>query len=741
VIKIGKVRNERFKEFTCPTCNAGCVLLVEVKNNEVISVRPNKRNPISKGYCCPKGISHGAVTNDKDRVLRPLKRDGAGFKEISWKHALQEIVFKLKDILKKYSPDSVAYYMGTNSLHQYAHGMFAKGFLDAIGSKNMYNAGSVDNNNKFVAQYFLYGSSIVMSIPDLPHSDMFIIIGSNPAITNLSLACCSNVKRVMKDIQARGGEIYVIDPRRNETARLFTTPGDGHYIPIHPDTDAFLLLSMINLIFEERLEDREYLISNSTGHEAVKDLVQGFTPELVEKVCHIPAEAIRSLMRKFVQTKRAVIYGRLGTCLSTFSTLNAWAIEVLNIIARKLDRPGGAIFGKNVINISKLGRLVGMGGYASLRSRVDNYPDVMGAFPLGTLAREMLAEKNPVRALFVSGGNPILSSPNSSEFERALQELELCVVLDFYINETAVHAADYILPVRTPLENSNIPIFHLNYQLFPHVEYTKAVIVPDEHGPKPEWEILLGLVRLLKVPMFGNRFLDLIPKVFSFLHKKFTPDALVRIFLFLGQVLEKRFPGLSKEAITFRALKKKGMIQLGRNEYGVLKDYLRTKNKKINLLNAAMENQIIKCRRELEKRLKEKETERVPENEFVMIGRRDLKTMNSWLHNIKLLWRNKEEPRLFIHPGDADRLHLTDDEVVRITTEFGSIAVPIRITDEVMPGVLCYPHGWGHDNPRLSFAAMHPGKNINYLTNSLDLEELTGMPRMNGYKVHLQKLE
>jgi len=730
-----------YKKFNCPMCNAGCGLLVEVEKNKVVSVRPDPDYPLTKGYCCPKGISLGAITNDQDRVRKPLKRIGDKFEKISWKQALHEIADKLNNIRNSYSPHSIAYYLGTNSVHQYAHSMFAVGFMDAIGSKNMYNAGSVDNNNKFVAQNFLYGSSVVMPIPDLPNTDLLILIGTNPAVSNMSLVTCSNVMKVIKGIKVRGGEVYIIDPRRNETARILTKKDDEYHITIYPDTDIYLLLAMINIIFKENLQDDDYIRANTIGYGKLKTLIKDFTPDLAEKICKVSKDDIYRLTRKFAKIKRAVIYGRLGTCLSTFASLNAWAIDVLNIIAGKLDRPGGAIFGKNIINISRLGRIIGMGGFDSHRSRIGNYPDVMGAFPLGILAREILHNKNPVKALMISGGNPILSSPNSNEFKEALEKIELCVFLDFYINETANFRADYILPTRTPLENSNAPVYLLNYQTYPHLEYSNAVVGTEKYGPKPEWEILLSLARLMKVPMFGSALLNSIPKLYKFLRKEFHPEFFIKLFMFLGQVLEKKIPHLSSGTFSLKKLKEMDTVLLGDNEYGVLRKYIQTKDKKIALLNKHLKEQILTCKESIQKKIEELEDLDKNSNEFLMIGRRNLKTMNSWMHNVEVLWRKKQEPELFINPQDAQRLNLYEGEVVWIENRLGSIKLPIKITDEIMSKVLCYPHGWGHKNPYLSFANQHPGENINVLTDSHKLDKLSGQPVMNGYKVLLKKIE
>jgi anaerobic selenocysteine-containing dehydrogenase len=727
------------KKFTCPACNSGCGLLVEVKNNRVRSIKPDKNHPLSKGYACPKGLSWGDITNDKDRVRRPLKRVNGTFIPISWRQALHEIAAKVLEIREKYSPEAIAYYMGTNSFHHYAHSLFVSGFLGAIGSEKMYNAGSVDNNNHFVAQQFLYGSPIVMPIPDLPNTDLFIIFGSNPHITHLSLSNCANVRKVMRGILKRGGEIYVIDPRKNETAQRYANDAE-HYIPIIPDTDIYMLLAMMNIIFQEDLGDDAFLRDFTLNSEILKDHVKEFTPERAEQICRVPAEKIYALTRKFTATKRALIYGRMGICASTFSTLNAWAIEVLNILAGKLDAPGGRIFGNNIVNTAKIGGFIGLGSYDKRRSRIGNYPEVMGAFPLGTLAREILAPKDPVRSLFISAGNPILSSPNSNEFKKALKTLELCVVLDFYINETALEAAHYVLPVATPLENANYhALYNLNYQLFPHAEYNEAPLTPDKYGPKAEWEILLALIRLMDLTAFGSGLFDTIIKVYTKIFKKFNPEILVKLLLIIGQVLHKRIPYLSASALTLKKLKQEKLILTGKNEYGVIKKYLLTKNKQINLVNDEIESHLALCRDQLQDRITHPEKYELEGDEFLLIGRRYLKTNNSWMHNIESMWKDKHEPRLLINAQDATRLGVEEPNHVVLESAQGTVELPIEITEDIIAGVVCYPHGWGHKNPRLSFANQHPGENINVLTDSHTLDRTSGIPVFNGYKIKLRR--
>ncbi|MGV9171878.1 MAG: molybdopterin dinucleotide binding domain-containing protein [Promethearchaeia archaeon] len=313
-------------------------------------------------------------------------------------------------------------------------------------------------------------------------------------------------------------------------------------------------------------------------------------------------------------------------------------------------------------------------------------------------------------------------------------KLEFCVMLDFYINETADLAADYLLPTRTPLENSNLPIFLSNYQVFPHLEYSAAVVRPDKHGPKAEWEILLSLARLMDVPMFGNRFLNLIPKIFKIFRKKFTPEFFIKVFLFVGQLLKGKIPGISSKNYTLKQLKNKGTISLGNNEYGMLSDYIYTDSKKIEIFPSIIQNQILKCRNDYSHKLDFINEITESKNEFVMIGRRNLKTMNSWMHNIKKLWPNKKEPAVFINPIDARNLNLRNSEKVILKNELGEIKVPMLITEKIIKNVICYPHGWGHKNLHLSFASKHA-----LLTNNKEMNPLYGQPLMNGYRVSLFK--
>ncbi len=722
------------KHFTCSICNAECGFIASINRNTVTAIKPDRNHPLSQGYCCPKGLALARVVNDPDRVRTPLKRVGNEFVPISWKQALQEIAGSLREILTLNSPHAIAYYYGTNAAHSFSHAMWVKAFMGALGSQNVYSAGSVDSNNKFVAQCLLYGSSAIMPFPDFPKTDFLILIGTNPAATNLSLVTCANVMKVLRGILARGGEIYVIDPRKTDTANILTKNNADHYVPIWPNTDIYLLLAMIQHIFASGLEDRTFLAQNTRQVDQLREVVKSFTPEAVAPICKIPSTLILYLAETFARTKSAAIYGRLGTSLSDFNTLNAWAIDVLHVICGHFDCPGGLVFGRNILSIARLGKLVGMGAFDTHKSRVGHFPSVMGDLPVGTLAREITAPRNPVQGLFVSGGNPVLTTPNTNELKQALARLRLCVVLDFYMNETALAFAHYVLPVTTVLERFFIPLYLLNYQTFPHIEFNEAVVNTPPNGPRDEWEILGAIIRLIHRPFFGNALFDIVNRVIFPINKRgITPRIMLRVFLLLGQIFAKRFPHLSPDALTFRQLRQKRFILLGGQEYGVLGRNLQTPEKKISLLDAHILPQLEKCHSTF-LHLQEPPTTR-EKGQYLLVNGRDLRTANSWMHNATVI----SEPRMWIHPADAAKLNVFEGEVVALKTSEGKIFVPIHQTTNIMEGVVYYPHGWGHRNPRLSRASRNPGENVNELTDSATLDTLSGIPRFNGTPVTIGK--
>lgn len=717
-----------------------------VEGNKVTNVLPDKHHPISKGYCCPKGLALHHVANDPDRVRRPLKYAGGRWQQIPWKQAIGEVASKLAEIRNRHGPHAIAAHMGTNGGHRFTHSMYWKGFCDALGTNNRYTAGSVDNNNKFVAQYLMYGNSTIMPVPDLDNADFLLLVGTNPAVTNLSLAVCSNVMEKVKAI-ARRGKVVVVDPRRTETIKaLEADPScrwEHHFI--RPGSDTWLLVALLNVAVTDGLLDHGFIGEHAAGFDAVKPFVSSFTPELAELHTGIPESAVKAIAREFATTSRAAIYARLGTCIVPFPTVNAWAIEALHVITGHLDREGCAVFGHGPFNVAKVGRLIKLGEFDQWRSRVGGFPSVMGALPLGILAREIATPgRGQVRALVESGGNLALTSPGSVEMEAAMKQLELVVSIDFYRNETATIAAEvanvpavYILPVTAQLEVENVHITHLNYGVVPHVEYHAPVVESPRWGPRPEWEIFMALGRKMGLVPFGNKMFGLLAKLLNLVHKTLDPGFVVGLLAIIGNLIERHPPLLSGQAITFGMIKKHKLIVWKGHRYGVIKEFLLTSDKKVHLAAPEIMAMLKVLAGECEGGGGKKE---LGEDELVLIGRRHRKTMNSWLHNIPSLQGDPSHPRLLVNEGDGSRLGLHDGEVVRLYNEAGEINVPVELTLDVMPGVACYPHGWGHFANGLSFARGQPGKNYNVLTDASRLEPVSGMPRFNGIRARIAKI-
>ncbi|MHA1369381.1 MAG: molybdopterin-containing oxidoreductase family protein [Promethearchaeota archaeon] len=736
------------KNFFCSICDAGCGLIAVIKSGRVIRIVPDKSHPVSKGYCCPKGLALHEVTYDPDRILTPLKYESNRWIQISWDRAFEEIGTKLSSIRKEYGPDAIATHMGTNGGHCFSHSMYWKGFNDAIGTCNCFTAGSVDTNNKFVVQYLMYGNATIMPIPDLLKTNFLILIGTNPSQTNLSLAKCPNIMKMIRDITGRG-KVILVDPRRNETAKYFDARPELNFkhFYIWPTTDQWFLLALIKEIIENNLIDEDFIEENTTGFEDLKKIIKKFSIDFAALQTGITKETIKNIAREFFQTEKSVIYARLGTCQTLYPLVNAWAIEVLHAITGHLDRPGCAVFGRGPFKVPKLARMLGLGTYNTVRSRIGGHPEVMGAFPISILSKEI---KTPghgqVKALIESGGNLALTAPNSNELIHALKELEIIINIDFYLNETATIAAEvskvplnYFLPATTALERENVHITHLNYNVIPHVEYHDAVIPPLAGGPKPEWEIFLKLTDSMGLVPFGKRYFGIMRKTLKLFNKDLDPDVLLHLLSIIGNFKERKFPLISSGYITFNTIKKRRLLVWDSHEYGVLKDFILTKDKRIQLMPGEIREKL----RQLFKKQDMGNPVHVSglkKNEFLLIGRRHRKSMNSWMHNIPSLWRDGRYPRALVNTRDAAVLGLEDGDLVRLSNENGEIKVPIEITDDILEHVISYPHGWGHHINGLNHAKKHPGENYNVLTSNENIETLSGMPLLNGIKVKLEKI-
>src|SRR4051794_7562569 len=467
----------------CRICEALCGMVATVEDGRVTKLRPDRDHPLSQGYACPKGIAMLDVQNDPDRVLHPLKRVGGPgeFERVSWREALDDIAARLKPLPGR----QVAWYMGNPGAFSYSHTLWVKGMLDGLGSPHLYTAGSQDVNNRFAASALLYGTPLVVPIPDLKRTRLLLMVGANPLVSHGSVLTAPRIREQLQTID----RVVVVDPRRSETARAH------EHVPINPDTDAWLLLSLLHVIFEEGLADEEAIGRQAVGCAALRAAARDHPPEATEARTGVGAERVRELARALATAEGAAVYGRTGSCLGRFGTLVAYLLDALNVVTGNLDAPGGAVFGRPPVALDEIAERLGAASYGTTRTRMGGFPDVLGNLPATLMAREIA--DGEIRALFVSAGNPVLSVPDGGALERAFAGLDLHVSLDLYVNETNRHA-DYVLPATTFLEREDLPVAFFAFQTTPFAQFTEAVVPPAGEA-RQEWQIIDAIARRMGV--------------------------------------------------------------------------------------------------------------------------------------------------------------------------------------------------------------------------------------------------
>ncbi|MDQ5807082.1 MAG: molybdopterin-dependent oxidoreductase, partial [Actinomycetota bacterium] len=457
----------------CRICEANCGLVATVEGDRVVQLRPDKEHPLSAGYACPKGIAFPGVQHDEDRVTHPLRRTPSGdFERVSWEDALSDIAGRLGSLPR----DSIGWYLGNPAAWSFGHAVWAKGFVDALGSPHFYSSGSQDVNNRFAASALMYGTPLLVPIPDVERTDFLFVVGANPFVSNGSVFSVPRVRDRFRDVVARGGRVVVVDPRRTETAREF------EHVPILPDGDAWLLLSMLHVI--------------EPPDAALRELVAPFAPEETTARTGLAPSLVRGLARDLAAAPSAAIYGRTGSCLGSHGTLVAFLLDALAAVTGNLDRAGGSLFADPAVDLDGAMSRYGLASYGARRSRIGGFPDVLGQLPATLMAPEIETPgRGQLRALIVSAGNPVLSVPDGAALERAFGKLELLVSIDLYVNETGRHA-DYVLPATTFLERSDVPVAFLPFFVKPFIQWTDAVVAPRGEA-RPEWEVIDDVARRL----------------------------------------------------------------------------------------------------------------------------------------------------------------------------------------------------------------------------------------------------
>ncbi len=713
--KEGTIHTRQTSYHTCNLCEAMCGLAIETDGEQILSIKGDKQDPFSRGHICPKATALQDLYEDPERLTKPLQRTEHGWTTLEWEDAFDKVAERIQQIQTKYGKDSVATYLGNPNVHNTGALLYGRHLLHALNTKNMYSATSVDQLPHHLVATKLFGHMLKMPVPDIDRTDFFLMLGANPVASNGSVMTVPDVKKRLKAIQQKGGKVIVIDPRRTETAEL----ADQHYF-IKPGTDALLLLSMLYVIFESSLLDAEATGLMSNEIEGIQEDVLDYSPERVAPIIGIDAVEIRRLTYQFTEAKRPVCYGRMGTSVQAFGTLTQYLMTVFNLLLGRVDKVGGLMFTSPAIDLMKL---TGRGGFDRNRSRVRNLPDFNGEFPVSTLAEEILTPgEGQIKALLVAGGNPVLSTPNGEQLDSALNELELMVSVDFYLTETSRHA-DFILPPVSPLERDHYDLVFNMIAVRDVAKFSPALFKAPNHA-KQDWQIYCALAdRLLKKAPLKQR-LQL--KVAEALGPRGHIDLLLRTGRY-GNALHP-FKGLTLKQL----IKQPHGVDLGPLKPQLPKS-LHTKSNRIELHR----DFFMKDLHRLEKTFFGPDAPYDQTDKLLLIGRRDVRSNNSWLHNSQRLVKGKNRCTVMMNPQDSQRLNLSNEQAVDVCSTVGSIQLPVEITDAIMPGVISIPHGWGHNKQgtRWSKAQRHAGQSVNSLTDDSQIDELSGNAVLNGVPV------
>ena len=743
---------ERIAIRTCPLCEAGCGLEITVRDETVARIRGDMNDVFSKGYICPKGSTLKQLHEDPDRLRQPMVKRNGTHVAVTWDEAWAEVDRGLSAVIATHGRESIGTYLGNPGAHNLSAMTFNRVLLTAIGSRQRFSASSVDQVPKQVSAGFMFGTAVSVPVPDLDRTDMLLMLGANPYASNGSLATAPDWPGRLEAIRARGGRIIVVDPRRSRTAE-----SADEWLPIRPGTDALLLAAMVQAVFAAgRADIGAHLVGHVNGMEEVKVALAQFTPEAVERVVGIDAATIRRIALELCAAERAAVYGRIGTTTVSFGTTASWLVDVLNTVTGNLDIVGGAMFPLPVAASPTTRGKKGIGkGFKTGRgkTRVRGFPEALGEYPAALMAEEITTPGNgQIRAMVVVGGNPVLSTPNSSQLDAALDSLDFMVSVDIYLNETSRHA-DVILPAPSHLYRSHYDLALLNFGLRSVANYSPPVFdLPA--GTPDEWEILAKLAAVAQglgadadpatvdevtirsliestvrdeTCVIAGRNADDIYDALSGSDNGSLrgPDRMLDLFLRIGPFGDGF--GVRPDGVTLKKLKQHphGL------DFGALiprvPEVLRTPSGKIELAPPELLGDVPRLAASLNG----------DPDAMLLVGRRHLRSNNSWMHNIRVLVKGKPRCTLQIHPDDAARLGVTEGAPVRVTSRVGSVVAPAEITDAIRPRVVSLPHGWGHDvqGTKQSVAHEHAGVNSNVLTDHEAIDPLSGNAVLNAIPV------
>lgn len=762
---------------TCHLCEAMCGIEIHHQGADITAIKGDKNDPFSHGHICPKAVALQDLHQDPQRLRHPMKRTDQGWQPISWSQALTEASQRIQDIQKRYGRSAVGVYAGNPTVHSHGSTLAYPWLLKTLRTRNHFSATSVDQMPHMLASYKLFGHQLLLPVPDLDRCHYFLCIGGNPVASNGSIMSSPDIPHRLKRIANRG-QVVVVDPRRTETAALAS-----QYHAIKPSTDTFLLLGLLNHLFAT---DQVNLGSASTyckNLDQLRQLVQPYTPDWASRRTGIRSSQIKAIANDFAQAPAAVAYCRMGSCTSRYGTLAAWLTYVLNIVTGNFDQAGGIMFPLPAIDTALLTAAMGnSGSLGRWHSRVRKFPEFSGELPASVMAEEILTPgKGQIRGFITHAGNPVLSTPNGAQLDQAFSQLDFMLSIDFYINETTRHA-HIILPPNGPLERNQFDLIFQSLAIRNTSNYSPA-LYPHSEGTRPDWQILLELSARLKLPKWGQpAWLKLLQTSLRYGQERWLLDTLIRLGPYgdlhhqghawlqklnkiPGQAAIKRLaePLLSTlqqqlkyQPKLFDIWQHSRQLAQASDHAGTLNlAYLRdqthatdlgplqpcmpqrlfTDNKKIDLVPSFYRHEMARLAQEVEQ--PQKYNRRYP---LKLIGRRQLRSNNSWMHNSHRLVKGKPQCTLLIHPKDAEKLKISEGSSVAVTSRVGSITLPAQVDDSILPGVVCMPHGWGHgrDGVQQSTAQRVAGVSQNDLTDEQACDPITGMAVLNGLPVRVE---
>ena len=694
---------------TCNLCEAMCGLEIKHEGTKILSIKGDKEDPFSKGYICPKATALQDLYEDPDRLRAPMERTENGWKELSWPDALDKVAAGIQKLQKEHGDNALGIYLGNPNVHNMGSMFTARHLLTGLKSRSRFSATSIDQLPHHIVCMHMFGHMLRIPVPDINRTQHMLIIGANPLASNGSIMTAANVRQKIKDVRQRNGKVVVIDPRRTETADV----SDEHHF-IRPGSDVLLLLAMLNEVYEQGFVKESAARELTDQFDDIKTFAKGYTTDSVAKLTGIEASEIKRIVKEYCEAESAVLYGRMGVSVQEFGLLSQYVIMLINLVTGRIDTEGGMMFPNPAVDVVNGS---GPGYLGKRRTRVRNLPDFNGDFPVVAMSEEMLTPgEGQIKGFINIAGNPVLSTPNGKKLDSALEQLDFMVSIDYYLNETSKHA-NIILPPVSPLERDHYDMTFHGLAVHNTTKYSPALFKTPK-GQKGDWEISLELAKRL------DKNANFSTKLNRFLTKLLGPK-----FLLNEGLKRSEYEGLS--------LKK-----LEQNPHGIdlgpltplLPKAIKHKDKKIHLNMDFYKADLTRVSESFDLESSQ------PSDEILLIGRRHVRSNNSWLHNSQRLVKGKSRCTLMIHPELAEQQSIKNGDLVKVTSKVGSIEIEAEVTDELMPGVVSIPHGWGHNRKgiRQGVAQKHAGVSVNDLTDERLIDKLSGNAAVNGVPVVLE---